>query len=198
MIEATENAIVAGNHSQRAMQNTGLNDMQYLIAEHRELNGQPENRVNLQFSGTRQGVASWLAAPAPMGSLQFVTPNAAIVLALLSKDPKAIADDLMAMAVPDKGVQNNEWNEAEEKLQINLRDDLAANLGGEFLLSLDGPVLPTPSWKAVIEVRDSERLEQTLERMTDSHPQPDPWPASHSIAIQSSESTVSDSIQFAI
>jgi hypothetical protein len=30
----------------------------------------------------------------------------------------------------------------------------------------DGPVLPTPSWKAAIEVRDSQRLEQTLEKLT--------------------------------
>ncbi len=186
MIDSNGKRNVAGNHS-GAMQNSGLNDMQYLIAEHRELNGQPENRVNLQFSGTRQGVASWLAAPAPMGSLQFVTPNAAIVLALLSKDPKAIANDLMAMAVPDKGVQNNEWNEAEAKLQINLREDLAANLGGEFLLSLDGPVLPTPAWKAVIEVRDSERLEQTLERLTEAIRNQAQAGIAHSIAIQSNE-----------
>ncbi len=32
-------------------------------------------------------------------------------------------------------------------------------------MALDGPVLPTPAWKAVIEVRDPERLEQTLERI---------------------------------
>ena len=41
----------------------------------------------------------------------------------------------------------------------SFRDDLAANLGGDFLLSLDGPVLPTPSWKAVIEVNNPQRLE---------------------------------------
>ena len=60
----------------------------------------------------------------------------------------------------------------EAKLQIDIRDDLAANLGGEFLISLDGPVLPTPSWKAVIEVRNPDQLEQTLERIDCSHPQP--------------------------
>ena len=58
--------------------------------------------------------------------------------------------------------------ETQAKLGINFRDDLAANLGGEFLLTLDGPVLPTPSWKAVIEVRNPEQLESTLERLTQS------------------------------
>jgi hypothetical protein len=73
----------------------------------------------------------------------------------------------------------------EAKLKINFRDDLAANLGGDFLLSLDGPVLPTPSWKAVIEVHDPERLENTLERLTQSVN--NQGKETHTIAIESSE-----------
>ena len=96
-----------GSHAaQTAIDNSGMEDVQYLIAEHRELNGLPQNHLNLQFSGTRQRVASWLAAPAPMGSLDFVTPNAALVTAALSKDPKAIADDLLAMAASDDAQKN--------------------------------------------------------------------------------------------
>jgi hypothetical protein len=77
--------------------------------------------------------------------------------------------------------------EAEAKLQINFRDDLAATLGGEFLLSLDGPVLPTPSWKAVIEVNDSEHLEQTLEKLTEAIRGMSQGKPAHSIVIQSSD-----------
>ena len=160
------NSLHAGQNNEKAIENSGMDGVRYLIAEHRETNGLPENHLALQFSGTRQRVASWLAAPAPMGSLDFVTPNASIAVAVLSKDPKTIADDIMSMTAPDRGAQSKEWNEAEEKLQINFRDDLAANLGGDFLLSLDGPVLPTPSWKAVIEVHDSGQLENALERLT--------------------------------
>jgi hypothetical protein len=177
----------AGHHASAAIQTTGMEGIQYLIAEHRELNGQPDNHLNLQFSGTRQRVASWLAAPAPMGSLGFITPNASVAVALLSKDPKAIADDIMTMTAPDKDAQNRGWSEAESKLQINFRDDLAANLGGEFLLSLDGPVLPTPSWKAVIEVRDPVRLEQTLERLTEAIRNLNQGKDSHTVTIESSE-----------
>ena len=140
---------LAGN---KALVNSGMDEVRYLIAEHRESNGQPENHLNLQFAGTRQRVASWLSAPAPMGSLGFITPNAAVAVAVLSKEPRDIANDIMTMTEPDKNAENEKWSEAEAKLQINFRDDLASSLGGEFLLSLDGPVLPTPSWKAVIEV----------------------------------------------
>jgi hypothetical protein len=184
-----ENAAMAhpGSHGNEAIAKSGLEDVRSLIAEHREVNGQPENRLDLEFSGARRGVASWLAAPAPIGSLEFVSPNAAVAVALLSKDPAAIADDIMAMTMPKDGEENRNWSEAESKLQINFRDDLAATLGGDFLLSLDGPVLPTPSWKAIIEVHDSQRLEQTLEKLTASIRAQNQGTSAHSIAIESSD-----------
>jgi hypothetical protein len=151
-----------------AVEKSGIEDVRYLIAEHRELNGIPQNHLNLQFLGTRQRVASWLAAPAPMGSLDFVTPNVAFAVAVLSKDPKEIANDLMTMAQEKGNGEQKNWDAAESKLHISIRDDLAASLGGDFLVSLDGPALPTPSWKAVIEVHDSQRLEQTLEQLAQS------------------------------
>jgi hypothetical protein len=183
MIAAKSSQGNATPQSKAGLENSGMNGAQFLIAEHRERNGHPENRVSLQFSGARQGVASWLAEPAPIGSLDFVTPNAAVALALLSKDPKAIADDIIAMASRQDGGQG--LSDAEAKLQINFRDDLAANLGGDFLVSLDGPVLPTPSWKAVIEVRDSAHLEQTIEQLVKSIQGLSQGKKAHSIAIES-------------
>jgi hypothetical protein len=168
MISAKAVMVHSGGKDSSALANSGVGDLRYLIAEHRESNGQPENQVSLQFSGARRGVASWLSAPAPMGSLNFVTPNASVAVALLAKDPKAIADDIMAMTANGNGEPDRGLNEAQEKLNINFREDLAATLGGEFLVSLDGPVLPTPSWKAVIEVNDPQRLEQTLEKLTEA------------------------------
>ncbi|MGA2671823.1 MAG: FecR domain-containing protein [Terracidiphilus sp.] len=187
MLGSKSTASASDRHGDKALESSGLEDVRYLIAEHREVNGQPENHLNLQFAGTRQRVASWLAAPAPIGSLDFITPNAAIAVAVLSKDPKEIADDIMTMTGTGKDAQKKQWSEAESKLQINFREDLAANLGGEFLLSLDGPVLPTPSWKAVIEVHDSARLEQTIERLTESIRNMTQDKSAHSIAIEASE-----------
>src|SRR5207244_4414335 len=36
-------------------------------------------------------------------------------------------------------------------------------LGGEFAVALDGPLLPTPAWKLVVEVADPARLQSSLE-----------------------------------
>jgi FecR protein/Putative zinc-finger len=153
-----------GAKSDAFLQQSGIADVRYLIAEHRESNGKPENHLNLQFSGNRQRVASWLGSPAPVGSLDFVTPNAALAVAGVSKDPAEIVDDMVAMMSADKNGAD-EFNKAQSELGIDIRNDLAGNLGGEYLFALDGPVLPTPSWKAVIEVRDSARFETTLERL---------------------------------
>ena len=201
MLHTASGSALAGQSRQNALSASGMEDVRYLIAEHRVSNGQPLNHVNLQFSGTRQGVPSWLAAPAPIGSLDFVSPNASIAVAFLSKDPATIADDILKMAQPEVAAENNGWSDAQKKLQIDVRNDLAANLGGDFLLSLDGAVLPTPAWKAVIEVRNAGQLEKSLERLVDAvrsqnatglgtpvvtqgenHAQP------HDIAIQSEQS----------
>jgi hypothetical protein len=176
----------AGGKGTEAIENSGMNEVQYLIAEHRETNGLPENHLDLQFSGTRQHAASWLAAPAPIGSLDFITPNAAIAVAALSKDPTMIADDLMAMAA-NQPTQNTKWSESEAKLGINFREDLAANLGGDFLVALDGPVLPTPSWKAVIEVHNPQGLESTLERLAQSLRDQVQGTQTHPLAIESNQ-----------
>jgi hypothetical protein len=48
-------------------------------------------------------------------------------------------------------------------------------------------VLPTPSWKAVIEVNDSASLESALERMTTAIRQLEPANAPHSISIVPSQ-----------
>lgn len=153
-----------GLRHQQMAESSGLGDAQYLIAEHREVNGAPANHLDIQFSGTRQRVASWLASPAPIGSLDFVSPNAALAVAAVTKDPAAIADDLMAMASQANGSTAN-WNQVDSMLQLDVRNDLIANLGGDFTVALDGPVLPTPSWKLVIEVNNPDALENALERM---------------------------------
>jgi hypothetical protein len=170
------------------LQKSGMNGVRYLIAEHRESNGTPENHLNLQFSGQRQRVASWLGSPAPMGSLDFVSPNAALAVAGVSKDPTAIVDDLMAMMSEGKN-GTDELNKAQAELGIDIRNDIAGNLGGEYLFALDGPVLPTPAWKAVVEVRDSARFQTALERLVqgvNSHVQ---GQGGHAVTIDPSQAS---------
>jgi hypothetical protein len=144
---------------------SGFSDMNYLIAEHREVNGVPNNRLVVDFARDRRGIASWLAAPGPMGSLEFVSRNAGLAVAFVAKDPALIFNDVLEMATTGSEKAQREIADAEQKLRLRLREDLAAHFGGDAVLALDGPVLPTPSWKFVIEVHDPVQLQASLEKL---------------------------------
>jgi hypothetical protein len=47
-------------------------------------------------------------------------------------------------------------------------NDISAPLGGEVTMALDGPVLPTPTWKVVFEVYDPAALQSTIAKLVDS------------------------------
>ena len=143
---------------------SGFGDMRYLIVEHREPNGVPENRMVLDFARERRGIASWLAAPAPMGSLEFVNRNASVAIAFVAKDPQLMLTDILTMG-GNNARQQAEMADMEAKLNLRIREDLAAHFGGDGVIALDGPVLPTPSWKLVIEIHDEAGLAQSLEKL---------------------------------
>ena len=131
----------------------------YLIAEQKEVDHHAEARAVLAFDGERQGMAAWLAQPGPMGSLDYFSPETAFAAAFVVRRPAAIVDEL-------GGVWKNLGGSLGEQT-AGLRSDLAASLGGEFGLALDGPVLPTPSWKVVVEVYDPARFQTAVARIVE-------------------------------
>jgi hypothetical protein len=51
---------------------------------------------------------------------------------------------------------------------VNVLNDIAAPLGGEVTMAFDGPVLPTPRWKLILEVYDPATLQSTVAKLVDS------------------------------
>lgn len=146
--------------SQQTAERMGILDVEHFIIDRREIDGRAETRAALTFTQARRGVASWVAAPAPMGSLSFFSPDANLAAAFVVKSPVMIVDEMLAMN-PEFA---REMAEAQSKHGFDIRNDLAAPFGGEIAVALDGPVLPSPSWKMVAEVYDPAKLQQTLER----------------------------------
>jgi hypothetical protein len=142
--------------------NTGFATVQYLIAERKDVNNQPLNHAELTFSGPRQGIASWLAAPAPIGALDFVSKDAAAAAAFIAKNPSQMLDDVLNIA---GGNAEAEMAKGESELKIRFRQDVADTLGGEVAFALDGPILPTPSWKVVLEVNSPGHLQSTIQQL---------------------------------
>jgi FecR-like protein/uncharacterized protein DUF3352 len=148
-----------------ALQRLGVTNLKYFIAEMKEDQGKSFNRAVLSFSDTSHGMASWLAAPGPMGALEFISPDANVVAAFVVKEPIALVDDLLAALNTVDPKFNEHLDEFKRETGLDIRDDFAAPLGGEFAFAIDGPLLPTPSWKVVFEVYDPAHLQQTLERV---------------------------------
>ena len=48
---------------------------------------------------------------------------------------------------------------------VDIRQDIAASLGSELTIAMDGPMIPIPSWKAILEVNKPDRLQQTIEKL---------------------------------
>jgi hypothetical protein len=150
------------------LQYSGFADAQYLIAEHRDLNGTPDNRAEIHFAGARHGIASWLAAPAPIGSLDFVSADAGIAAGFVSKDPAQMLDDILQMASATDAKMAEHLAELNSKLNLNVRDDLAAAFGGDATVALDGPILPKPAWKFIVQVNDASRVQSAVEKLVEA------------------------------
>jgi hypothetical protein len=146
----------------------GIGDVRYLMMERREVGGKTENQAALTFASERRGVASWLAAPASMGALEFVSPDAGLVNAIVIKNPRSIVEELFQIIGSSDSNFPEELSKFEAKTGVSVLDDITAPLGGEVTFAFDGPVLPTPRWKVIFEVYDPATLQSTIAKLIDS------------------------------
>jgi ferric-dicitrate binding protein FerR (iron transport regulator) len=144
--------------SDRTAEQLGILDLDSFLIDHRAGTERSETRAVMTFDQTRRGLASWLAAPAPMGALDYISPEANLAAAFVVKDPARMLDDLLA-ALPDFGAS---LAELRDKHGFDLQS-LAATLGGEIAFAIDGPLVPQPSWKLVLEVYNPTGLQTALE-----------------------------------
>ena len=120
------------------------------MAKRREENGAIDTRATLTFSSQRTGIASWIAVPSGIGALDFVSPDASVVAAGAMKSPAQMVDDIYAMMTATGTDAAAKRADFRSKMNFDLRDDLAAALGGDFAMAMDGPVVPNPSWKFIV------------------------------------------------
>ena len=142
-------------------------DVQYFMVQQTGNAGAAETRASIIFNGQRTGVASWLAAPAPLGALDFISPQATLAWAAVVKQPTAIIDEIMA-AQQNNPAFAQHLAEVQALLGVDIRNDLAAALGGDFAAAQDGPLLPFPSWKVAVEVYDPVKLQSTIQKLVDA------------------------------
>src|SRR5262249_10081426 len=97
--------------------------------------------------------------------LEYISPDANIVAGFVVKNPVSLVDDLLGVVETVSPDLRKNLDKLQADHGLNIRNDIAGPLGGEFAFAIDGPMLPTPSWKMVFEVNQPERLQQTLEHV---------------------------------
>ncbi len=151
-------------NDRKAMQLSGMNQLRHVLVEHRQVSGRGNTSASVSFSAPRSGMASWLAAPAPMPSLDFISPDAHVAMSAVTKDATQMANDFFSSL----GSISQQIPAVERELGISVMNDLIAPIGGEVTMAVDGPLLPVPTYVFAMEVYDAGRLTSTLKRITDA------------------------------
>jgi type IV pilus assembly protein PilA len=145
-----------------SFQRSGFADVKYLIWEHKTVGAQTVSQTELSFNAPRHGSAAWLAKTGPLSGLDFVSPKAMIAGTVLLANPVQIFEDVKGMYSNSSSSPFASLPAFEQMLKLSLKDDLLNTLGGEVTLELDSVTPPKPVWKAILSVRNTNHLEQTL------------------------------------
>ena len=151
---------------------TGFGDAQYAIMDSNMQGKSSTSNMELLFSGPRHGVASWLASPAALGSLDFVPAKSSLAEVFRLKNPAQMLDDIIEIAGPQAFAM---LPQMEAKMNINLKQDLLSKLTGEIGLQFDvsplaaaasgGKNNATPNFTVLVGVSDPTGLQQTIKRL---------------------------------
>lgn len=156
--------------NQKMFDRTGLKDIKYVVWDYRHKTQGSASQMELSFVGPRHGIASWLAAPAPLGSLDFVSPQAAIVSSVHLKNLGEVFDDLKDISSYSNPNALASVTQMERTMHISLRDDLLSLLPGEITVEAHGFAEPKPEWKIILRTSDADRLQQTLAKILATTP----------------------------
>ncbi len=144
---------------------SGLDRVEDLVASRTQDGDRANLTATLSFDGQRSGMVSWLSEPGTNGALDFFSPDASFVAAGVIEDPLTIYDEFLEFLAGLGGEMDGPPAEIESELGMSIREDFLAHLGGEYAAGIDGPVLPSPAWKAVASVYDAEGLQASIEAL---------------------------------
>ena len=130
---------------------------QTAIAEHRIDEELALAALEVRFDNDSPDRIPLLDQPGPMGALKFFSPDATLAGALVLPDSEKLK------AVVDASLVGLRPSDAELAAASELVEGLLDIVGGEIAVALDGPLLPQPSWKAVVEVYDQAGLQSWVE-----------------------------------
>ena len=161
------------------LEKSGFSDMKYAVMDSKLAGKNATTHMELVFNGPRRSIASWIAAPAPLGSLGFMSPTSYVAEAFRLKPLTQIYDDIVELAGPNATAM---LPQMEANLNVNLKQDLLSKLSGEIGFEMQAPPIPPaggnsghmvmepPKLKFILGVSDTAGLQQTLKRLMAQSP----------------------------
>ncbi|MGH9642048.1 MAG: hypothetical protein ACRD3Q_06440 [Terriglobales bacterium] len=156
--------------SEKSLDRSGFKDAKYLVWDHKSAQGESLGEMELSFVAPRHGIAAWLAAPASLAGLDFVSAKAAIVASIRLKNLAEIFDDVKALSTDSNPGPLATLPQMEQAMHVNLRDDILRQLQGEITVTIDDLSATQAQWKAIFRINDSERLQSTIAKLLQSAP----------------------------
>jgi type II secretory pathway pseudopilin PulG len=159
----------------KTLERLGFDNVEYAVWNHKKLGGQSISESELSFTSARKGLASWLAAPAPLGSLSFVSPKTPFVLGLQLKNLGEIFEVIKSLSADSKSPAFVMLPAMEQAMHISLKDDVFGQFPGEIALGLDKldgskSAESKPIWTAILRVPDADHLQKALDQIFQTLP----------------------------
>ncbi len=161
-------ALSAAVPKAKELEVAGVGQMRYLVVEQRNPTTGEENEASLAFNGPRTGPASWLATPSAQGSAEYVSSDAVIAFSAVTRNPRQIVDEFVAMMGRLDPRFATELANAESKVGVQLSTDLATALGTDFTLAVETPSIPIPGWFAAIEIYRPELFNASVRHIVNA------------------------------
>lgn len=144
------------------LERTGVADMKYIVWEHQAVKGSTVSQAEMSFTRQRRGIASWLAAPAPLGSLDFASPRAVLLLAARLSDPAQIFEDVKELQSASNPNAFAALPAFERAFNLSLKDDILSQLTGETMVEVASVNPPKAEWRVVLGLKDQNHVQQSL------------------------------------
>lgn len=143
----------------------GFSNARFAFFEQETVNGVDSNETVLSFRGARTGVASWLAAPASGAAAEYISTDAIAAGAAVTKTPRQAYDELVNLASRVNPSLPDSIRMLEQRMGINIGNDLANSLGTNFAVALESVSLPSPGWTLTAEVLRPTTLDESIRRL---------------------------------
>ena len=128
------------------------------VVEYRQEHERAAMTVEVRFDGDDSDRIPWLDRPGPMGALDLYSPDAQLAGAFVVRSPHQLLG-MLPQSI------RAAFEEAEALVVV---EELLGALGGEVAVGVDGPLLPVPSWKAVVEVYDRVRMQASIQSLAEA------------------------------